>query len=262
LEGLARIEAPTLSILDIQFFNQLTFTVPRLLQFMRASKSLRFSAVKIAFDGDFLDLIAGPDPGWQKCSLHLQIICKHLDWQVASAVQIFESISPVFSGVEELMFFHVARNRSADPHDKVDRTQWRKLLRLFNNVKSFGVPETLSGRFSHSLCSADGEMSMELLPNLLVLQHLGGSSVDDVFTSFIHDRRAATAAGGGGQRAEAATSISATAASADATTAAASASPGPAAPGARTTAGTSAEAVSAAAATTAGEASILQLYSR
>ncbi|KAH9976441.1 hypothetical protein BGW80DRAFT_918068 [Lactifluus volemus] len=87
LEGLARIRAPTLKVLDVQLFNQLTFTVPWLLEFMRASEFLRFSAVKITFDGDSLGLMAGPDSSWQQRSLRLQIMCKQLDWQVASTVQ-------------------------------------------------------------------------------------------------------------------------------------------------------------------------------
>ncbi|KAH9976439.1 hypothetical protein BGW80DRAFT_1293678 [Lactifluus volemus] len=189
LEGLARIRAPTLKVLDVQFFNQLTFTVPRLLEFMRASEFLRFGAVKITFDGDSLGLMAGPDTSWQQRSLRLRIMCKHLDWQVASAVQIFDSISPVVSGVEDLMLFDVDPNRSANPRDEVDRTQWCNLFRSFSNVKSLGIQASLSGRLSHSLCSVDGEVPLELLPNLEVLQHLGGSSVDGVFTSFIRERR-------------------------------------------------------------------------
>ncbi|KAH9973458.1 hypothetical protein BGW80DRAFT_1252046 [Lactifluus volemus] len=191
LEGLARIRAPILSVLDVRFFNQLTFTVPRLMEFMETSESLVFNSVDITFNENSLELMTGPDPSQQQRALCLQITCKHLDWQVASAVQIFDSISPVLSGVEELTLSHVAHDRSSHTHDEVDRTQWRKLFRLFSNVKSLGVPESLSGVLSHSLRSANGEMSPELLPNLLVLQYLGRSTVGDVFTSFINERQAA-----------------------------------------------------------------------
>ena len=34
-------------------------------------------------------------------------------------------------------------------------------------------------------------MTLEILPNLQILQHLGGSSVGDVFTPFMHERQAA-----------------------------------------------------------------------
>jgi hypothetical protein len=140
-EGLARIRAPTLSVLDVQFFHRLTFPIPRLLQFMRASESLRFGAVKLTFDNDFLELTAGPDPSWQRRSLRLQIMCKHLYWQVESAVQVFDSISPLLSRVDELTLLHVASNLPAVSGHEVNRTQWRKLLRSFNNVKTLSVPE-------------------------------------------------------------------------------------------------------------------------
>jgi hypothetical protein len=193
LEGLAQIRAPILSILDVQFFNQLTFTVPRLLQLLQASASLRFGAVKITFNGDFFDLMAGPDRSWQQRPFHLQIMCKHIDWQVASAVQILGTLFPVLSGVEDLILSHVpvVHNRLSESHNEIDRTQWRKLLRPFSRVKLLCVPDSLSGELSHSLLSEDGETSLEFLPNLMVLQHFDGSGASDTFTSFINERQAA-----------------------------------------------------------------------
>jgi hypothetical protein len=188
LEGFARIRAPTLNIVDVQFFNQLTFDVPRLLQFIQSSESLGFNAVKLAFDRNFVDLMAAGDQSWRRCPLRLQILCKDFDWQVASAVQILDTLSPVLSGMEELTLGHVAQNRLSKLHDEVDRTQWRKLFRPFNNVKTLCVPDSLSSRLSRSLHSEDGEIPLELLPNLLVLQHLDGSSFGNVFTSFINER--------------------------------------------------------------------------
>jgi hypothetical protein len=190
LEGLAQIRAPTLNILDIKFFNQLTYIIPHLLQFMQASESL-FSAVKITFDRNFVDLMAALDQSWQQCPLRLQIVCKDFDWQVASAVQILNTLLPVLSGAEELTLSHVAHNRLSNLHDGVERTQWRKLFRPFSNVKTLSVPESLSVRLSRSLHSEDGEMPLELLPNLLIIQHVDGSSFGNVFTSFINEREAA-----------------------------------------------------------------------
>ena len=164
-EGLARIEAPTLSDLDIQFFNQLTSTIPRLLQFMRASEMLRFSAVKIVFDWDFLDLMASPDPSWHQRSLRLRVTCTLLDWELASTVHFLDSISPILSCVDVLTLFRVAHNLF--PIHEYNRAQWRRLLRSFSNVKTLCVPESLSE------------------------QYLRGGSSSDVFTSFILERRAA-----------------------------------------------------------------------
>jgi hypothetical protein len=195
LEGLARIRAPRLSIFDVQFFNQLTFSVPRLLQFLQAPESPGFSTVEVGFVKDFVGLIAAPNRSSRPYRLRLQIMCKDFDWQVASAVQILDTLSPVLSGVDNLALIHLAHNRLSELPDEVDRTQWRKLFRPFSNVKALSVPESLSGRISRSLRSEDGEMPLELLPNLRFLRHPDGGGYGNIygniFASFINERRAA-----------------------------------------------------------------------
>jgi hypothetical protein len=123
--------------------------------------------------------------------MDLRILCRHLDWQVASTAQILGTLSPVLSVIEELTLDHWEHSRSSEWHNKVDCAQWRKLLRPFSNVKKLLVPNELVGGLSHSLCSGDREMPLELLPNLLKLQYFGGSNVDDAFTPFINERQAA-----------------------------------------------------------------------
>ncbi|KAH9955757.1 hypothetical protein BGW80DRAFT_292906 [Lactifluus volemus] len=135
--------------------------------------------------------MATPNRSWSQYPLRLQIECKDFDWQVASAVQILDTFSPVLSGVDDLTLSHVVHNRLSELHDEVDRTQWRKLFRPFRNVKKLCVSHSLSGRLSRSLSSENGEMPLELLPNLLDLQDLDGIGFGDVFTSFINERRAA-----------------------------------------------------------------------
>jgi hypothetical protein len=123
----------------------------------------------------------------------LRIMCRQLDWQVASAVQILDTLFPVLSGVEELTLSYagVTHNRPSASQDEVDRTQWRKLFTPFSNVKKLCVPDSLSEGLSHSLRSEDGEMPLELLPKLMDLLHLDGNGVHNVFTPFIDERHAA-----------------------------------------------------------------------
>jgi hypothetical protein len=158
---------------------------------MQASRSPRYSTAQLTFIGEFLDLVADP---LRRFPFHLRIMCRHLDWQVSSAVQIFGTLSPVLSTVEYLtlnyMQDYMGHNRSAELHNDIDRTQWRELFRPFSNVKTLCVPNALSLGLSHSLRSEDGEMPLELLPNLQELQHLGGRGVN-VFTIFINGRQAA-----------------------------------------------------------------------
>jgi hypothetical protein len=190
LEGLlAQISAPLLFTLEVFFFNQLTFTIPQLLQFMQTSENLTFNAIELAFDRDFVDLKGDPHRrGWE-LPLRLRIMCRHLDWQVASAAPILTTLSPVLSVVEKVTLSNAKQGRSPGWHE-VDRTQWRDLLRPFTNVKVLHLENELVGGLSHSLPSRDGEMPMEILPNLEELTFSGGD-IGGAFTVFINERKAA-----------------------------------------------------------------------
>jgi hypothetical protein len=160
LEGLlARISAPVLSTLQVQFFNQLTFSVPCLLQFMQTSENLNFKFVGLNFYGNSVRLMGGLDLMRMSSAWNLEIMCRQLDWQVASAAQILGTLSPVLSVVEELKLYHREHSRSSQWHNEVDRALWCELLRPFSNVKK--------------------------------LEIRGRSGYDDVFTPFINERRAA-----------------------------------------------------------------------
>jgi hypothetical protein len=188
LEGLlARIRTPVLCVLHVDFFNQLTFTIPRLLQFMQTSESLIFNAVELAFDSSVVQIIADPHLARWKYPLYLGIMCMHLGWQVASAVQILSTLSPVLSVVEKLTLTHMENNGSLEWDNDVDPAQWRELLRPFSNVKVLHLENKFVGALSCSLRLEDGEMPLELLPNLEELIYSG--AVADAFTPFINARQ-------------------------------------------------------------------------
>jgi hypothetical protein len=192
LEGLLeRISAPVLGSLQIHFFNQLAFTVPRLSQFMQTSENIIFQAVELAFKKHFVELIVNSHEERLKRPFLLRILGRHLDWQIASAVQILGTVSPILSIVENLTLSYEEHDVSSEWHNEVDRTQWRELLRPFSNVKVLRVPTGLVSVFSRSLCAEDGEESLELLPNLLELQYSGRRRARDAsaFTPFINERR-------------------------------------------------------------------------
>jgi hypothetical protein len=191
LEGLlARISAPLLSVFEAAFSNQLTFTIPHLSQLIQTSENLTFNAIQLKFGTNLVTFSADPHRKRQQQPLVLQILCRHLDWQVALAVQILASLSPVLSAVEQLTLLHDEHDQSSEWHDEVDRAQWRELLQPFTNVKVLHLDNELVRRLSHSLCSEDGEMTMEVLPNLKEVTHPRGD-IGDVFTAFINEREAA-----------------------------------------------------------------------
>jgi hypothetical protein len=189
LDGLvARISTPSLNQLELYLFNQLSYTVPHLLQFMQTSENLRFNVVQVAFDELSISLRAVPlkdSPFW------LRVTCSHLDWQVASAAQLCGTLSPVLFAVEQVTFSHQLHKHSSETHDNVDQRQWRELLRPFTNAKTIRVQHDLIGKIFHSLLSHDGEPPLELLPNLEEVEYSGGGDNQDVLTAFVNERQVA-----------------------------------------------------------------------
>ena len=162
LEGiLARLEAPELRTMNVEFFNQFSFSLPSLLQFARTAHALTFRSAELHFDEDYVSLIVDPldkrtggNDAVRPHPLLIQVKGKALDWQVTSISQICSTIAPLLAQTEVLTLgFHKA---GPDPAAAgaaeagvveaaagwqggdvaVDRVQWRALLRIFAGVKT------------------------------------------------------------------------------------------------------------------------------
>ena len=189
-----RIIAPRLEKLDIWFYKQLTFSVPCLLQFMDTAANLRFDTAKFEFlensvyagvylreEVDVAQIIMIP--------LFIVVHSWHLDWQVSSVAQIFNSLRQIFSTVEHLTLEHRQHSRSSEEHNEVDRSEWHKLFGSFSKVKTLRVGDGLVKEVSRSLRLEDGDDPLELLPELQSLTYSGIGDTDDAFTSFINSRQ-------------------------------------------------------------------------
>jgi hypothetical protein len=190
LDGLvAWITAPSLSFLHVKFFDQLFSTVPPLLQFMQTSESLSFSSVKLALEEDCVHVTAGP---WRASSpLDLRIICDHLEWQVASAVQILGTLSPLLLAVEQVTLSYAERHYEPSWHNSVHRSQWRELVRPFINAKTFRVEGAPVGEMLRPLLSHDGEPPLELLQSLEEVEYSWEDDAEDVLIAFVNERQGA-----------------------------------------------------------------------
>ena len=184
---LRRITAPRLERLGIFLFKQLTFSIPRFVQFMNTAENLRFNSAKFKFYRDGVGVYVYLREQAKTYPLQMGVYCLHLDWQVSFAAQIFNSLTQVSSAVEHLTLKHKAHSRSSEEHNEVDRAEWRKLLTSFSNAKTLRVGDGLIKEISRSLRLEDGEHSLELLPEL---QELTYSGSDDEFKSFIDARQA------------------------------------------------------------------------
>ena len=190
LEALVhRMTTPRLERLLIDFYNQLTFSVPSLLQFVNAGENYRFGSAKFRFFTNAGDVWVYPHEEAEMPGLVINVFCWHLDWQVSSMAQIINSLGQVFSAVEHLTLEHREHNQSSGEHSEVSLTEWRKLLRPFNNVKTLWIENGLVDDLSRCLQSEGGELPLEVLPELQELTYSGHGNIGDEFTSFIDARR-------------------------------------------------------------------------
>ena len=190
LEALVhRITTPRLKALYIGFPNQLTFSVPRLLQFIIAAENFRLGNAVLSFSDKSVDAGVYPYGGTNEYALGIVVKCHHLDWQASSIAQISNSLNQIFSAVEHLTLQHDVHSESSEEHNDVDHTEWRKLLRPFSNVKTLETEEGLVKDLSRCLELEDGEPGLELLLKLEQLEYSGNGDTGDAFTSFVDARR-------------------------------------------------------------------------
>jgi hypothetical protein len=189
LEGLlARIDAPLLEVLNIWFYNQLTFTVPHLSRFICRSEKLRFAFARLSFYRGSVVLTADGDEEKNETnsnSFRVTIGCRDVDWKLSAAAQIFGALMPALSVVERLSLNYHGGDHDVplEERNEVDRTLWREVLRPFSSIKVLQMDEPFTRDLSGSLQSEYGE-PLELLPRLKELVFPNGSA-GDAFTSFI-----------------------------------------------------------------------------
>ncbi|KAH8977260.1 hypothetical protein EDB92DRAFT_823068 [Lactarius akahatsu] len=144
LEGiLARLSAPLLSTLNVEFFNQLTFHLSHLRGFVPTIGEFRFRSAEMHFDKDFVSVIVDPHPERVGTyPLLLQVRCQPLGWQATCAVQICHALEPFFAGVDSLTLGFY-KDGPASWQDEIDHAQWHGLLRTVAGVKSLQVTSFL-----------------------------------------------------------------------------------------------------------------------
>jgi len=186
---LPHITTPLLKRLQVIFFNQLLFSVPCLLQFMRSAEHLRFSSLSISFLGAVVVVRAFPHEGAKVDAFYMHVNCQHLDWQVECVAQIFDTLGSEFSSVGRLSLQFEERESPLEGDNDVDPTEWRMLLGTFSNVETLLVEDGLINDLSLALRGDGGEPPLDLLPQLKELIYSARGDADDAFTSFIRARQ-------------------------------------------------------------------------
>jgi len=174
-----RITSPRLERLQVFFFDQPTFSVPHLLQFMNTTetRNLSFHNAELDFSSDQVDLAMYPYEESEEAdlsrSLHIRVLCLHLDLQVSAMAQISGSLSQMFSAAEHLALSYEAHTQSSEEHDEVDPTEWRRVLMSFRSVRTLRVEDGLDDDIAQCLQLDDGEPLGTSYPNCTKSHILG-----------------------------------------------------------------------------------------
>ena len=167
----ARIDTPRLTRLNIAFFMDLIFDIPRLRNFVHRTKGLTsklFNQAVIEFSGRTIRILFGspllvlkrPPP------FELEIKCDRPDWQLSSMTQIFSQQLPLLSLVEQLKICQSPLGLEWKDDPDMDPSQWLELFCLFVAAQSLHVSERLASPVARALQDLTGKMVTEVLPVL------------------------------------------------------------------------------------------------
>jgi hypothetical protein len=173
----AGIDAPAITHVGTQFFNQLDFDIPHFLQFIgRTWIPGSFEETKLYFFNKYATAAQtefgrrDPPGGKQfRIALSIGVISPHaLDWQVACVAQICGKISPFLSNVERLSIVS-GHLDNAVLSDYVDNPQWLEIFQAFSALQHMRMPPELGEIIASALQELTWERVMDALP---MLRHL------------------------------------------------------------------------------------------
>ena len=136
LESLvAQLTTPHLEQLSITLFNQVAFTLLHLSNFTNTIERLRLPDAKVMFDHNMVSMVKNLlqlqlDSRTPSFSLH--VLCKQLNWQIDTIMQICSVLMPTLSIVKRLTLdFNKHRTPTEWQDGAVDSMMWHELLRPF-----------------------------------------------------------------------------------------------------------------------------------
>ncbi|KAI9435076.1 hypothetical protein H4582DRAFT_702259 [Lactarius indigo] len=187
LEGVvARISAPSLQTLFLNFFARLTFDLHHLVRIIRTAQRqpsspsstaypegsgarFQFDAAELHFDAETAYVLLdsrSTDPGQSRTnSVQLRVRCRALDWQLAGLAQVCGALAPLFERVEHLTLrlniSHPNPNTDADSDSR--RQQWHVLLRTFSGAKTLQLADPHAEHLVRSLLPLPAPTLQKLL---------------------------------------------------------------------------------------------------
>jgi hypothetical protein len=167
-ELVTRIDTPQLCSMDITFFNQIDFDIPRLAQFVNCTPT--FSAFDKAHV-QFRDGTAIVKLPYHRESLSLggelliNILCREPDWQVSSMEQVCNSSLHPLSMAEDL-YIDCRYSKLVWKKDAIENALWLQLFLSFTAVKNLYLSKEFAPDIAAALQELAGGRITEVLPSL------------------------------------------------------------------------------------------------
>ena len=184
----AQINTPLLEQLALTLHFDITFTLVNLTEFIHRTVGFRWLVARVIFNKDGVSIDAGYNErlGVGKSSLHVNVNCEPVDWQIDSATQVCSAFGKALSTVEELTVDLRVFGMASDWDSALEDVQWHELLLPFIGVKKLHIGSSLSLELSRALNSgAEGLV----LPELQELEvSLKTDDVTNALTAFIESR--------------------------------------------------------------------------
>jgi hypothetical protein len=170
-ELVARIDTPQVDEMRITFFNQIDFDIPRLVQFINCTPTLRtLDEAHVQFD----DNTAGVTLRYRTSEfgfgdrfgdLLISISCREPDWQFSSIEQVCNSSLHPLSTVDDL-YIEDKYRQLAWKNDVIENTLWLQLLLPFTAVKNLYLSWEFAPGIAAALQELVGGRIAEVLPSL------------------------------------------------------------------------------------------------
>ncbi|KAF8483353.1 hypothetical protein DFH94DRAFT_689846 [Russula ochroleuca] len=165
----ARIDTPRLERLYIDFFNQIVFDTPQLVQFICRAQMLKIlEKARLTCSVDAARVMLSQQAPSYSPFIYVEVPCRELDWQISSLEQVFTLCLPPFSTLEDLYI-----DEDPDPdrkpdwqQDNIENSLWLELLNPFTTVKNLYISEEFVRRIVPALQELVGGRTTGLLPAL------------------------------------------------------------------------------------------------
>jgi hypothetical protein len=190
-----QIDAPLLKHISIEFFNQLILNISQLPKFLCRTETFTvLDQATVSFDERIVNVELSRQTGANSARLELEILCRKLDWQLSSLVQVCNSALPTLSTLERLsLHAYIYDGPALVPgQDDIENTQWLDVLRPFINVKDLQLSEKVAPCVAPALQELTGERVKEVLPalqNLSLHDFKASRPVEEAIRQFVAARQ-------------------------------------------------------------------------